>query len=265
VSRYCSIPADKYIYIEKWTEWHVDVLDGDFCLCIDRLTYDYNASVGELYPYSVSRVRVNDTLVGIYGNGTSLHVINGTGGGAASGLTGFYSIPFNDSELTIMAIYADGSAKIMFGTETRVLNPGDEWQETETQVKRTEETGALINASFVTVIKNFGLWDKSKIVQHAVIGDIVSDPEFYEGQKVGERVIVTGVVRVTESDIVYVEATSVEIYSVSNYSDTKSFRSCVISDQDLVIIDIWRAGSTIYYKIQGLLLTTGHTLLPGIT
>jgi hypothetical protein len=102
-------------------------------------------------------------------------------------------------------------------------------------------------------------WDKSKIEQHAVIGDIVSDLEFYEGQKViidgeyrgwncsglggppvtrsdwcvrdgtgiiyvtgkspgldypddmGERVIVTGVVRVTESDIVYIEATSIEI------------------------------------------------------
>nr|CBH36598.1 hypothetical secreted protein [uncultured archaeon] len=259
VSRYCSIPADKYIYIEKWTQRIVEVLDGDFCLCIDRPTYDYNASVGELYPYSVSRVRVNDTLVGIYGNGTSLHVINGTGGGTASRLTGFYGIPFNDFELTIMAIYADGSAKIMFGAETRVLNPGDEWQETETQVKRSEETGALINESFVTVITNFGLWAKSKIEQHAVIGDIVSDPEFYEGQKVlidgeyrgwncsgvsgpgitrsdwcvrdetgiiyvtglssgldypddiGERVIVTGVVRVTESDIVYIEATSIEI------------------------------------------------------
>ncbi len=259
VSRYCAIPPDKYLFIEKLTQRIVEVLDGDFCLCIDRPTYEYNASVGELYPYSVARVRVNDTLVGIYGNGTSLHVINGTGGGAASGLTGFYSIPFNDSELTIMAIYADGSAKIMFGTETRVLNPGDEWQETETQVKRTEETGALINESFVTGITNFGLWAKSKIELHVAISDIVSDPEFYEGQKViifgeyrgwncsglsgpgvtrsdwcvregtdiiyvtgkssgldypddiGERVIVTGVVRVTESDIVYVEATSVEI------------------------------------------------------
>ena len=296
VSRYCSIPADKYIYIEKWTQWIVEVLDGDFGLCIDRPTYECNASVGELYPYSVARVRVNDTLVGIYGSGTSLRVINGTGGGAASGLTGFYSIPFNDSELAIMAIYADGSAKVTFGSETRVLNPGDEWQETKGPVKRTEETGALINESFVTVITNFGLWDKSKIEQHAVIGDIVSDTEFYEGQKViidgeyrgwncsgvsgpgitrsdwcvrdetgiiyvtgppgldqediGEIVIVTGFVRVTESDIVYIEATSVEIYNVSNYSDTKSFLSCVISDQDLVIIDIWRAGSTIYYKIK---------------
>ncbi|NAT11400.1 hypothetical protein C4E22_07695 [ANME-1 cluster archaeon AG-394-G06] len=202
---------------------------------------------------------MNDTLVGIYGSGTSLHVINGTGGGAASGLIGFYSIPFNDSELTIMAIYADGSAKVMFGTETRVLVPGDEWQETKTQVKRTEETGALINESFVTVIKNFGLWDKSKIAQHAAIGDVVRDTEFYEGQKVlidceyrgwncsgvsgpgvtrsdwcvrdgtgiiyvtglssgleypddmGERVIVTGFVRVTDSDVVYIKATNVEI------------------------------------------------------
>ena len=258
VSRYCSIPADKYIYIEKWTEWNVEVLDGDFGLCIDFPTYYYNASVGELYPYSVSRVRVNDSLVGIYGSGTSLHVINGTGGGAASGLTGFYSLPFNDFELTIMAINAAGSAKVMFGTETRVLNPGDEWQETKGPIKRSEETGALINESFVTVITNFGLWDKSKIEQHAVIGDIVSDQEFYEGQKViidgeyrgwncsglggppvtrsdwcvrdgtgiiyvtgkssgldqedmGERVIVTGVVRVTERDIVYIEATNVEI------------------------------------------------------
>jgi Ca-activated chloride channel family protein len=298
VSRYCSIPPDKYIFIEKWTQRIVEVLDGDFGLCIDFPTYYYNASVGELYPYSVSRVRVNDSLVGIYGSGTSLYVINGTGGGAASALTGFYSLPFNVSELTIMAINADDSAKVTFGTETRVLNPGDEWRETKGPVKRTEETGALIYESFVTVIKNFGLWDKSKIEQHAVIGDIVSDHEFYEGQKVlidgeyrgwncsglsgppvtrsdwcvsdgtgiiyvtgkisglyypddvGERVIVTGFVRVTESDIVYIEATNVEIYSVSNYSDTKSFLSCVISDPDLVIIDIWRAGSTIYYKIK---------------
>jgi hypothetical protein len=184
VSRYCSIPADKYLYIEKWTQRIIEVLDGDFGLWIDKPTYDYNASEGELYPYSVSRVRVNDTLVGIYGSGTSLNVINGTGGGAASGLTGFYSLPFSDSKLTILAINADGSAKIMFGGETRVLNPGDEGQETETQVKRSEVTGALINESFVTVITNFGLWDKSKIAQHAAIGEIVSDLEFYEGQKV---------------------------------------------------------------------------------
>ena len=259
VTRYCAIPPDKYLFIEKWTQRIIEVLDGDFCLCIDRPTYEYNTSEGELYPYSVSRVLVNDSLVGVYGSGTSLHVINGTGGGAASGLTGFYSIPFNDPELTIRAINADGSAKVTFGAETRVLNPGDEWQETKGPVKRTEETGALINESFVTVIRNFGLWDKSKIEQHAVIGDIVSDTEFYEGQKViiggeyrgwncsglggppvtrsdwcvrdgtgiiyvtgkspgldypddiGERVIVTGVVRVTERDIVYIEATNVEI------------------------------------------------------
>ncbi len=257
VSRYCSIPADKYLFIEKWTEWDVEVLDGDSNRCID--SYYYNASEDELNPYNVSRVLVNDTLVGIYGSGTSLHVINGTCGGAASGLKGFYSIPFNDSELTVMAIYADGSAKIMFGAETRVLNPGDEWQETETHVKRSEETGDLVNESSVTRIRNFGLWDKSKIEQHAVIDAINSDLEFYECQKViidgeyrgwncsgvsgpgvtrsdwcvrdgtgiiyitgkspgldypddvGKRVIVTGFVRVTESDIVYIEATNVEI------------------------------------------------------
>ncbi|RCV64660.1 CASH domain-dontaining protein [Methanophagales archaeon] len=68
---------------------------------------------------------------------------------------------------------------------------------------------------------------------------------------VGERVFVTGFVRVTESEIAYIEATNVERYnSVSNYHDTKSFRSCVISDQDLAIMDIWRAGSTIYYKVK---------------
>jgi parallel beta-helix repeat protein len=262
VTRYCAIPPDKYLFIEKRTQRIVEVLGGDFCLCIDRPTYEYNATEGELYPYSVSRVRVNDTLVGIYGSGTSLRVINGTGGGAASGLTGFYSHPFNDFELTIMAIYADGSAKVMFGAETIVLNPGDEWLETRGPVKRYEETGALINESFVTAIRNFGLWDKSKIAQQVVISDIIRDPVFYEGQKVlidgeyrgwncsgvsgpeitrsdwcvrdgteitdiiyvtgkssgldypddiGERVIVTGFIRVTESDIVYIEATSVEI------------------------------------------------------
>jgi parallel beta-helix repeat protein len=53
VSRYCcSIPTDKYIFIEKWTQWIVEVLDGDFGLCIDFPTYYYNASVGELYQES---------------------------------------------------------------------------------------------------------------------------------------------------------------------------------------------------------------------
>ena len=260
VYRYCSIPADKYLFIEKWTQRIVEVLDGDYGLCIDFPTYYYNASSGALYPYSVSRVRVNDSLVGIYGTGTSLHVINGTGGGAASGLTGFYSLPFNDSELTIMAATAAGSAKVTFGNETRVLNPGDEWLETKGQVKRSEETGALINESFITLIKNFGLWDKSKIELHVTIRDIVSDLEFYEGQKViifgeyrgwncsglsgppvtrsdwcvrdatgiiyvtgkspklyypedvGEIVIVTGLVRVTERDTIYIEATNIETY-----------------------------------------------------
>ena len=64
-----------------------------------------------------------------------------------------------------MNIDADKSAKVMFGSETRVLNPGDEWlRKSESQVRQFGER-ALINETFVTVINNFGLGDKSKIKQ----------------------------------------------------------------------------------------------------
>jgi parallel beta-helix repeat protein len=166
VKRCCpeTIPPDKYLFIEKWRQWIVEVLEGDFGLCIDFPTYYYDASTSELYPYGPSKIVVNESLVGVYGSGTSLHVINGTGGGAASGLDGIYSLPFNDSYsgLTIVNITANGNANVRFGSMTRVLSPGEEWRTTESQVRRSEETGALINETFVTVITNFGLWEKSK-------------------------------------------------------------------------------------------------------
>ncbi len=57
-------------------------------------------------------------------------MVNESGGGAASEVEGFYNLSFNEpyNNFTIMNIDADKSAKVMFGSETRVLNPGDEWR-----------------------------------------------------------------------------------------------------------------------------------------
>ncbi|NQE52172.1 hypothetical protein C5S29_01165 [ANME-1 cluster archaeon GoMg3.2] len=92
-------------------------------------------------------------------------MVNESGGGAASEVEGFYNLSFNEpyNNFTIMNIDADKSAKVMFGSEMRVLNPGDEWRrKSESQVRQFGEC-ALINETFVTVINNFGLWDKSTI------------------------------------------------------------------------------------------------------
>jgi len=158
------VPKHQYLFIETWSRWQVEVLQGEFGLCIDGPTYFYDpgqqalSSTGWFRDYKLS---ANRSFLALWGHGFSLH--GGRCGGIGSGLTGIYSLPSPASPyFELLTIAPDGTATVHFRGQLLTLAPGESWQTvTEPEIKWFGD--ALIKEYFVHSVTNFGFWPKRKL------------------------------------------------------------------------------------------------------
>ena len=156
----------RYLFIETWVQWHVEVVAGSFGLYIDFPTYSYDADRQTLDVMDAAddpKIVSDRSFLALWGDGTSLDVRNGTGGGVSSGVRGIYQLPFHrDGSFELLRIEPDGTAQLHFRGELLVLKPGES-REAKTEPVVKKDVQSVIKESFTYRITNYGLWPKSKI------------------------------------------------------------------------------------------------------
>lgn len=158
------IPTDKYIFIETWTTWDVEVLEGRWTLHIDFPTYLYYGGKLEIRE-SDPQIATKPTFLTLWGDGISLRVVNDSGGGTASDIRGVYELPFRpkDNEyFQLLRIEPDGTVVTRFHGKQLTLKQNESWHiTTEPQIKQV--FSGTIKESFTHTIRNFGLLSKRDI------------------------------------------------------------------------------------------------------
>lgn len=152
-----DVPSKKYFFVERRVHIHGVTIEGEYTgPMIDFPMYSFDSAHGILYG-SIT-FAVNDSLVGVYGNGTSL--TGSAGGGAAAGVQGIYSLPWGDDP-KLIAVHSDESVSLKRGDSLMVLGRGEAWERITTRLD-TFSTGIVL---FTTTehIANFGFQLKSKI------------------------------------------------------------------------------------------------------
>ena len=158
-----ELPAGQVLFIDRHV--HVDgtCVEGE-CLpgpMIDFPTYSFDPETGTLDSRLV--LEVSDDLKVLYGNGMSLGGI--AGGGAATGLTGVYTVPAEIEGLSIVQVDRDGTAYLEHGGALLVLAPAETWTNTTEEV-REQGTGKARLITTDTIV-NYGILDKDNILAPA--------------------------------------------------------------------------------------------------
>lgn len=158
------VSTDKYVFIETWTTWDVEVIEGHWTLHIDFPIYSYHdgqLEISEPNPQLVAK----PTFLALWGDHISLRVVNDFGGGAASDIIGIYELPFRpkgNEHFELIRIEPDGTVIVRFHEKMLTLKQNESWQmTTEPQIK--EVFSGTIKESFTYTIRNFGLWSKGNI------------------------------------------------------------------------------------------------------
>jgi hypothetical protein len=160
------LPADRCVFVDHHV--HVDgvLLEGESRgLMIDFPTYSFDPEGRKLT--GLINFEVNDSLLAVYGDGTSLS--GAMGGGAATMLHGAYALPYSWYGLTISSVKADGTVTIEYKNETILLSPGEEWTLTASEIQALDGydgNRSLINVTTGDRIVNYGLLNKNDIVKN---------------------------------------------------------------------------------------------------
>ena len=126
-------------------------------------TYSYNAATKVLS--GLINFNITDNLKVVFGNSKS--IIGFAGSGTASGLTGLNRLPYKYEQLEISKIDADGTAYINYKGDAFVLKSGESWSDKTSEIvtqQHGDRTGK-INKVTTDKITNFGIWEKTKIVE----------------------------------------------------------------------------------------------------
>jgi hypothetical protein len=159
-----------YLFLETWTQWKVEVLEGSFNLVIDFPTYFYDPDqqILEVMFVEDPRLATDRSFLALWGDGINLIVLNGIGGGSSSRLTGIYQVPFSSEggSFELLRMESDGMVEVRFRGELLLLRPRESWQTLAPPQVRRWWNGALIRESFTYTVTNWGLWPKEKLVFH---------------------------------------------------------------------------------------------------
>jgi hypothetical protein len=126
-------------------------------------TYSYNAATKVLT--GLINFNITDDLKVVLGNSKS--ITGFAGSGTASGLTGLTRLPYKYEQFEISKVDADGTAYINYKGEAFVLKSGENWSDETSEIvtqQHGDRTGK-INKVTTDKITNFGIWEKTKIVE----------------------------------------------------------------------------------------------------
>ncbi|HEY9246907.1 MAG TPA: hypothetical protein VIO11_08685, partial [Candidatus Methanoperedens sp.] len=148
-----SVPADKYVFIERWV--NINFSSGHPPILIDFPTYIFDKEKGTLEPFMVSNGKwfplenLTDLKV-VYGSGTGIQ-----GDGAASQIFAITEFPFTDDVVTIEKVEGQGVVYLKRGEEQIVLKPGENWT--------IRVDSGFPNSTAMESISNYGIFEKSRI------------------------------------------------------------------------------------------------------
>lgn len=182
-----EIPKDKYIFIETWTTHTITVLEGDYrpVSHVDIFpSYCYYSRLGRPHDRILrattrtpehARLAEDRSFRAIHGVGSNLVAgVRHPGDGGIS-LFGVYKLPYKTASvahragvleaktLEILALGGEGIVRIRYKGKRIVLKPGQERELSFSREIRRGNNGVLFEETIVTVIRNFGLWEKRKI------------------------------------------------------------------------------------------------------
>jgi hypothetical protein len=152
--------SDQYLFIEQFKYVYGELIEGDTVaiIQIDFPTYSFNENTGILNSGFIN-FKVNHDLKAIIGRGEGLGGM--AGGGAATMLFGFYSIPAKQNNLILQVVEKNGSAAIEYMGTSLYLKKGEVWINKYDSVDVQEH--AKIKLTITDEIKNFGFQYKSNI------------------------------------------------------------------------------------------------------
>ena len=152
------ILPNKYVFIDHHIHTYGELIEGSYpSLMVDFPTYNFNKETGSLS--GMINFDINETLKAVYGGGISLS--GAAGGGAATGLSGVYELPYEKGGITILKIDSDGTAYIVYKGVSIILKNDEEWVNITSRVD-IQETGKA-KLTETDKIVNYGILDKSKI------------------------------------------------------------------------------------------------------
>ncbi len=160
------LPSDQSAFIDHHVHMDGVLLEGvSRGLMIDFPTYSFDPEERKLK--GLVDFDVNDSLLVVYGDGSSLG--GAMGGGAATMLNGAYALPYSESGLTISSIEKNGTVTIEYKNETILLSPGENWTRITSEIQTVDSYNgnqSRINVTTTDRIVNYGLLNKKDIVKN---------------------------------------------------------------------------------------------------
>jgi len=159
-----QLSPGKFVFVEHSIRIHGELIEGDYPRkMIDFPTYRYDRKIGILQGRIV--FSVNDSLRVVFGSGLGLS--GAAGGGASTGLSGVYKLPYEEEGLKILSIDSDGTVHIGYRNESIILKIGEEWVRTSSEIDVKEFRGQTGKAELTTTdrIMNYGILDSSNLAR----------------------------------------------------------------------------------------------------
>ena len=159
-----QLSPGKFVFVEHSIRIHGELIEGDYPRkMIDFPTYRYDQKTGILR--GLIGFGVNESLKAVFGSGLGLS--GAAGGGAATGLSGVYKLPYEEEGLKIVSIDSDGTVHIEYNNESIVLKIGEEWVKTTSETDVKEFSGQKGKAKLTTTdrIMNYGILDNLNLVK----------------------------------------------------------------------------------------------------
>ncbi len=157
-----EVSAGKFIFIDHHLQKEGQCVKGT---CnpgpmIDFPTYSWD-DANKILSAMLLNFEINDQLKAVYGNGQSLSGI--AGGGAGTRLDGVYNLPYQQNDLTLTRIDADGTAYLQYQGQSVVLETGEEWRMvTEEDIHQDQGTAHIVTTDRIV---NYGVLEPSQIIK----------------------------------------------------------------------------------------------------
>ncbi|MFA6363262.1 hypothetical protein [Methanoregula sp.] len=109
---------------------------------------------------------INDTLLLIYGESTTLSGDYGTGGSGI--LDGVYALPHTAGDITMNGFTSEGTMYLTYHNQTIALAPGTQWTDISTGTEVT--TACTLNRTTTDILTYYGNYQKSTIKKAKIVG-----------------------------------------------------------------------------------------------